>query len=205
MDDGYHAHFRLYLIILTGVICAWLVTFIILPGLQCPGHFDALWSANATDKRKYCTVSDNYLLAQAITDLILEVIVLFSPMQQIYTLKTTAVRRLGIALVFLVGLVSLAACIARLVFYAQLSAASKQNRIVDHNLAYTTLIWFSVLEAGIALVAVNLPSLYFVLQRGSPEKALASARSAISLQSVRPRSLDEAGGSASATDNNNQV
>ena len=49
----------------------------------------------------------------------------------------------------------------------------------------TKAIYLSVLETGLSLIAVNLPSLCFVFTRLSPEKVLRSVRSMISLRSDR--------------------
>ena len=47
----------------------------------------------------------------------------------------------------------------------------------------TQAIYLSVLEAGMSLVAVNLPSVWFLFAQITPEKILRSVRSMISLRS----------------------
>ena len=49
----------------------------------------------------------------------------------------------------------------------------------------TAEVFWSILEAGLCLLAVNLPSLWFYRHNLSPESMLASIRSAISLRSLR--------------------
>ena len=49
----------------------------------------------------------------------------------------------------------------------------------------TKAIYLSVLEAGLSLIAVNLPSLWFLLTKVKPESFLRSVRSMISLRSDR--------------------
>lgn len=48
----------------------------------------------------------------------------------------------------------------------------------------TLAVYWSILEAGVCLLAVNLPSLWFYSSKLSPERMLASIRSAISLGSI---------------------
>ena len=49
----------------------------------------------------------------------------------------------------------------------------------------TTQVFWSILEAGLCLLAVNLPSLWAYRRKISPDDLLASIRSAISLRSFR--------------------
>lgn len=56
-----------------------------------------------------------------------------------------------------------------------------------------------ILEAGFALIAVNLPSLWWLRQKIQPEKVLASVRSLISLRSMRSNG-SQAGQTGGASD-----
>ena len=49
----------------------------------------------------------------------------------------------------------------------------------------TKAIYLSVLEAGLSLIAVNLPSLWFLFTNVKPEHVLRSVRSMMSLRSTR--------------------
>lgn len=49
----------------------------------------------------------------------------------------------------------------------------------------TLEVYWSMLEAGVGLMAVNLPSLWAYVNKISPERVLASIRSVISLSSLR--------------------
>lgn len=53
----------------------------------------------------------------------------------------------------------------------------------------TLEIYWSLIEAGLCLLAVNLPSLWFYVGKTSPERMIAGVRSVISLASFQsPRS-----------------
>ena len=49
----------------------------------------------------------------------------------------------------------------------------------------TETIYLAVLECGLSLIAVNFPSLWYLLSHTSPEKMLQSLQSIISLRSER--------------------
>ncbi|KAL9073512.1 MAG: hypothetical protein Q9161_002933 [Pseudevernia consocians] len=55
--------------------------------------------------------------------------------------------------------------------------------ILDPALLNTEPIYFTVLECGLSLVAVNLPSLSYLLSKTTPENILQSVRSIMSLRS----------------------
>ena len=59
----------------------------------------------------------------------------------------------------------------------------------------TKAIYLSVLEAGLSLIAVNLPSLWFLFSKVTPESVLRSVRSMISLGSERSASSVDKKGS----------
>jgi hypothetical protein len=56
----------------------------------------------------------------------------------------------------------------------------------------TETIFWSNLEAGLSLLAVNLPSLWAIINKTSPERILASLRSIISLRSLRSNHVSHA-------------
>ena len=54
-----------------------------------------------------------------------------------------------------------------------------------YSVVNTKAIYLSVLETGLCLIAVNLPSLWFLFSKVKPESVLRSVRSMISLRSNR--------------------
>lgn len=61
----------------------------------------------------------------------------------------------------------------------------------------TKAIYLSVLETGLSLIAVNLPSLWYLLTKVKPESILRSVRSMISLRSQRSATSSNKQGSHS--------
>ena len=173
--------FNIYLLVWVTIVSLWLVTYIVLPPLQCGTHMEALWIES--EYAKYCTHSFPYLLSQAISDFLLEVFILLSPIPSIWSLHASVGRRLAISFVFLAALVGFGACIARLVVYVQLDQAATHGKIVDTQLADTKAAFLSIMEGGLSLIAVNLPTLYFLRKHAHPSKVLQSIRSALSLHS----------------------
>ena len=180
--SGRSGRFHIFLMICVAIVSLWLVAYIILPILQCGTHISALWIES--ERAEYCKYSEKYTLSQAISDFLLEVLVLVTPVPSIWKLHASVARRLAVSFVFLTALVGFGACIARLATYVRLSNEAKEGKVVDYQLADTQGIYLSVLEAGLSIIAVNLPTLFFLRKHANPSKVLQSVRSVMSLRSV---------------------
>lgn len=66
--------------------------------------------------------------------------------------------------------------------------------------AVTSAFFFTMLETGISLVAVNLPSLWLLFTSVTPEKVIRTTRSVLSLESLRIRGSGRSGQSAGRDD-----
>jgi len=183
--SGRRQLFRNIIVCSVVVTALWTIAFVLLTCLQCGTHFSALWAVRAI-KIQYCHISYPYLLSFAISDFILDFWIIVLPLPQIWKIKSTTKRRIGVSAVFLLILVGFAACIARMVVYVQINAAGPKAK-VDSRLVNTKAMYLSILEVGLSCIAVNLPSLWFIASKVTPENVLRSVRSIISLQSIRSR------------------
>lgn len=165
------------------VISLWMAAFIILPPLQC-GPDLSVWSAPTSVRAAHCSMGNKIILGFCISDLLIETAVIVMPIPSILRLQTSLKRRLALLFVFLTAFVSLGAVVARLVITVKLHA----HQIKDLSEANTTETFMWILEAGFALIAVNLPSLWWFRHKIQPEKILVSVRSFISLRSMRSSS-----------------
>lgn len=167
------------------VISLWMTAFIILPPLQCGPNL-SVWSAPAKIRAMRCGMGNKIILGFCISDLLIETTVIIMPIPKILQLRTSLKRRLAVLFVFLTAFVSLGAVISRLVITVQLLG----NLVEDKSEANTTQTFMWILEAGFALIAVNLPSLWWLKHKIQPERVLASVRSALSLRSMRSSNND---------------
>ena len=180
--QGVSKGFRNTLHVTIGIIVCWMIAFIVVPILQC-GPDLSVWAASPSVRATKCTLGAKYGLSVSITDLILEIWAIALPIPKILRLKTSWQRRLAVLFVFLTAFVSLGAVCARLgITYHQLYGGSTDKTQIN-----TTSYFIWTLEAGFAIIAVNLPSLYWIRHKVKPESVLASIRSALSLQSMRSR------------------
>ena len=158
------------------VISLWTAVFIILAPIRC-GPDLRVWSSSQSVLTAHCSMGNKIVLDFCICDLLIEIAVIVMPIPSILRLQTSLKRRLALLFVFLTAFVSLGAVIARLVITVKFHG----RLIKDVSKANTeTFMW--ILEAGFALIAVNLPSLSWLRQEIQPQKIIASARSLISLR-----------------------
>ncbi|MCJ1371184.1 hypothetical protein MMC20_002399 [Loxospora ochrophaea] len=178
------------------IISLWMAAFIILPPLQCGPNL-SVWSASAKVRAAYCGMGNKIILGFCISDFLIETAVILMPIPKILQLKTSLKRRLAVLFVFLTAFVSLGAVVARLVITVKLL----DHQIEDLSKANTTQTFMWILEAGFALITVNLPSLWGLRHKVQPASLLGSLRSAILLRSTR----SDGSGTRSRTFQNDQA
>ncbi|KAF2149148.1 hypothetical protein K461DRAFT_324553 [Myriangium duriaei CBS 260.36] len=172
------------LVIGTIVVCVmWALTYIILPFLQCGTHLNAGWKGGM---EKYCHAQDPYFLSMVTSNLILDVWLVLVPLPNIIRLQVTFAKKASILGVFLLAFVGIAASIARVVIYFEVTNGGA-GYAVTHDLGLTFIqkSYFTMLEAGISLLAVNLPSLWLLMTTTIPQKVVGSLRSVRSRSTMR--------------------
>ncbi|KAI1292914.1 hypothetical protein F5Y03DRAFT_388129 [Xylaria venustula] len=170
------------------VVILWLFVFQFLTGFQCGTHFSALWDGTYVN---YCTLSFPVLYGLVISDFLLDVWILIIPIPAILKLHRTLKRKLSIISVFLLALVGLAASIARMVQYIKIELGGPDYLLnTDHERLVTSSFFFTILESGVALIAVNLPSLRIFATSLATVEILHSMRSFIELTFLRSSSSD---------------
>ncbi|CAG8979098.1 hypothetical protein HYALB_00000229 [Hymenoscyphus albidus] len=168
---------------LIGLCVAWAIAFVSFYAASCGSHPQATWQG-IFPFIQYCLVlSEKFEESFAISDFILDTLVLVVPLPSIWSLKITQGRKIGLTGVFMLALIGYGASTARLVIFVRLANAFRRTAAPDIQLQDSEAVWFSMLETGFALIAVNLPSLWGLISQFSPESIIRSVRSLISLRS----------------------
>lgn len=163
------------------MVFLWLVTFLFLIGFQCGSHFSAMWDGTYL---QYCTMLFPLCYGLVISDLLLDVWILALPVPQILKLHTTRQRKAAITGVFLLAFVGLGASIARDAIYVPFLTAGPETLLkYDEEVTLTKGLYFSMLEGGMSLVAVNLISLSFLMSKKALGISLHSIRSVFAVYS----------------------
>ncbi|KAI0909853.1 hypothetical protein F4823DRAFT_592806 [Ustulina deusta] len=180
---GKQAIFRAATWITVIIVVLWLLVFQFLTGFQCGTHLSALWDGSYAE---YCILSFPFLYGLVISDFILDIWLLVLPIPNISRLNTNLHRKLLIISIFLLTFVGLAASIARIVQYVKIELGGPDFYLYADNQRLTTqAIFYTTLECGIALVAINLPTLRVFSAQQKIGEMMRSMRSLIELPFLR--------------------
>ena len=173
--------FNITTLVMIVIIALWALAFELLAASQCRTHPSALWSGS-TKYFEYCSVALPYLLSFSISDFITDLMIILVPIPSIWLLNMNVKRKIGVTIIFLSASVGLAASLARMVIIIY-TVNHARERTADPRLEDTQVLFWPMLEGGLALIAVNLPSIWGLFTRVSPEAVLRSVRSMVSLGS----------------------
>ncbi|APA08412.1 hypothetical protein sscle_03g031820 [Sclerotinia sclerotiorum 1980 UF-70] len=169
-------------IIVCIVIVAWTISFFFATVFECGRDLGLLWHSLKTFKMD-CGKYKYIQLGHAASDVATDLIVLALPLPVIWNLHMTKERKIGLSLIFLLGLLSTAAGTARLVIVAEdiyeTTTGSRDVRGVETN----AMVW-SYVEVGVGVVAACLPTLRPIFGSRTPESLVNSVRSAVTLNSL---------------------
>ncbi|PSR76353.1 hypothetical protein BD289DRAFT_378721, partial [Coniella lustricola] len=164
------------------IVSIWSVGFFFAYLFRCGMTFWALW-APLEDPIKCCYISTTMFYALGLSDVVTDVLIPSLPFSWIWNLQMTMGRKLVVSGVFLLGAIEIATGIVRNVIYLKQAANPYQN--ADGIGHLTTMMFWSMIEMGIAILAGCLPTICAIISKVSIENMVRSVRSVISLESLR--------------------
>jgi hypothetical protein len=102
-------------------------------------------------------------LALAVSDLILDVIILLIPLPLIWRLHLTPDKKMAITGIFLVGLGTVAASVTRVLMTAKINAEGYGPEI-DAIQLVSSFIYWGMVESGIAILVACLPTFWYYMK-----------------------------------------
>ncbi|KAF2152228.1 hypothetical protein K461DRAFT_321274 [Myriangium duriaei CBS 260.36] len=169
------------------VVLAWVLVFIVLTFLQCGTHLSAYWEGDAAEN-KYCKITEPLYLALPLSNMLLEFWILLLPIPKVMKLRTSLTKRLSVIGVFVLAFAGLGASFARTIISGEmLYGGSRYSINNDRGIASTVYVFLTMLEVGISMVAMNLPTLWYLCTDALPKDLLRSVLSLSSLRSFRDR------------------
>ncbi|CAD6589828.1 MAG: hypothetical protein ASARMPREDX12_004046 [Alectoria sarmentosa] len=166
------------------IVILWTIAFFFAHVFACGVYISNTWGP-LTDL-KHCANGDVIANGLFISDFLSDLLVLVLPMPIIARLHMSTTRKLNVIAVLMLGTMSFCASIVRMVFNFQITAAGLAKKTdVDGSLeVLTTLLYWSMIEAGLSLIASCLPSIHVIFASSSLPSIIARVRSAISLHSI---------------------
>ncbi|KAJ2991335.1 hypothetical protein NUW58_g2548 [Xylaria curta] len=147
----------LFLKALIVLIAIWSVAFFFAALFTCKIDFEAIWGPTI-NLFTICTNSLGKLLALCFTDFFADVVIITFPIPLIWRLNLSRGRKVGVSAIFLLGVVTIAASLARLIIVAQVAFAGFVPT-EDEILLVTLEIYWAMIEVGVGVFVACLPSL----------------------------------------------
>jgi len=147
-----------WITIVAGVIVTiWWLAYTFAIAFDCGTNFSAHWTA-LVNLIEDCSDLQNVVLSLLITDLLTDILVLILPVPIVISLKMSTGRKLATIGVFALGLLATIAAAIRLAIYVNAKNLGIDPRL-DQNLSVSTILYWSMIEAGISIIAISLPAL----------------------------------------------
>ncbi|TGO33320.1 hypothetical protein BHYA_0252g00010 [Botrytis hyacinthi] len=138
-----------------------------------------------------CSAQLPFLEGYAISDFIMDVFIWTLPIPKIWGLHMTVRRKLAVIAVFLVGFLTLAASAARMAIYiVYIVNAFSQS---DGETLVTYLLFWTMIECGLGVIVVCLPTLRSLYGKVSPGSILSGIKSALAMRSLESHAISEPG------------
>ncbi|KAI0465721.1 hypothetical protein F4859DRAFT_507878 [Xylaria cf. heliscus] len=181
--------FSVISLILLGVISAWGIAFFFATLLECIPTSEAWESLYGTPRHDaYCYQYVPMFIATAISNTLVDAAILSVPLPIVWRLKITTRQKIALSAIFLLGAFVIGISIARIYFFYQSSSSYENALDITVNIA-PTLYW-TELEASIAVISACLPTLRPLIAHFSPQTILRDLASKFTLLSGTKRSFD---------------
>ncbi|KAI1089105.1 hypothetical protein F5B19DRAFT_468782 [Rostrohypoxylon terebratum] len=138
------------------IICAWSISFFFATLFQCGTEWTWNWAPIGIFLTQ-CTNTLNMLTVFTATDLLTDFIIMFMPVPLIWKLHMPTRRKIGVTCIFMLGLFTIGAGIARMYIYLVTSYDKEDNP--DFIADFTLFILWSEIEVNVAMVVCCLPTL----------------------------------------------
>ncbi|MCJ1380091.1 hypothetical protein MMC17_003194 [Xylographa soralifera] len=133
------------------------------------------WISSKTEKG-YCVATQELHLSFAISDTILDILIILMAIPMIWNLRMSTSRKFAVTGIFSLGLITVAASVTRMAIFVQ-ATALRYDPYLDFEYLITASMYWSMLEVGLAFIAANLIVVYGLLTRTIFSSALRSLRS----------------------------
>ncbi|MCJ1486508.1 hypothetical protein MMC06_006685 [Schaereria dolodes] len=166
-----------------GLVASWIVAFFFATIFGWTPVQLSLHDPNNPDV--HCIDSISFFYGGAGSDVLIDFIILAMPAPFLWRLHMCTSRKIGVMCMFLLGTLTIAASIARLVAFVQ--AASPENaEDSDYQYFLATLPWTFV-ESVLAIISACLPTLHPLFRDWCYKSMIRSLRSRLSSQSIDSR------------------
>lgn len=146
--------FQLLCWVMIVIVAAWSISFFFATLFQCGTNWDWNWAPIAFFLTQ-CTDTLNMLTVFCGTDVLTDFVIMLMPVPIIWRLKMSVKRKIGVTSVFMVGIFTIGAGIARTYIYLVTSYDKEDNP--DFIADFTLFILWSEIEVNVAMIVCCMP------------------------------------------------
>ncbi|KAH7089927.1 hypothetical protein FB567DRAFT_521873 [Paraphoma chrysanthemicola] len=181
----------LYISMLT-IVGIWAMGFMFSFMFACKGNFVAWWTS-AISLIENCVNTLELFFAFAVSDFIFDCVIIITPIPMIWNLHLPTAKKLGVLLIFLLGILATVASLIRMIWVIWARAVGFDVSL-DQNLLITTSLFWNMLEISISIVASCLPVLRGLVRKQTMDSWVHSIRDMLSLhgEQLSDESVDSA-------------
>ncbi|CAD6582042.1 MAG: hypothetical protein ASARMPRED_000769 [Alectoria sarmentosa] len=151
------------------IIVIWTVTFFFANLLQCyPISENWTGLGGSADT---CIDENMMYLGQAFSDAITDLIILAMPIPCIWALQLPAKQKVGVIGMFLLGILTIAASVTKLVFFYKIAVESNSGD-EDFTYLFTPTLYWPMVESSLGIVGACLPLFRPVISELSPVRSI---------------------------------
>ncbi|MCJ1312724.1 hypothetical protein MMC25_006400 [Agyrium rufum] len=181
---------------LAAFVVAWGLAFFFAFTFNCKARVALQW-ADLLDYDTYC---DNGLLleeAYVISDFVLDVILFIVPFPLMWRLHLNLQRKVAITFIITLGTLAVITSIIRLVIIVSVVTGVELSILTkDGDLLTSQVLWWAMLEGGVAVIIICLPTLQFLLRKSGPYTSLTAFFSLLTLRSTQTGKTTQKDGGA---------
>ncbi|KAJ5173917.1 uncharacterized protein N7500_001848 [Penicillium coprophilum] len=146
--------FQLFCWFMIGIVAAWSISFFFATLFQCGTNWDWNWAPIKFFLTE-CTDTLNMLTVFCGTDLLTDFVIMFMPVPIIWKLQMSIKKKIGVTSVFMVGIFTIGAGVARTYIYLVTSYDKEDNP--DFIADFTLFILWSEIEVNVAMIVCCMP------------------------------------------------
>ncbi|KAJ5205566.1 hypothetical protein N7472_002014 [Penicillium cf. griseofulvum] len=146
--------FQLFCWVMIVIVAAWSISFFFATLFQCGTHWDWNWAPIGFFLTE-CTDTLNMLTVFCGTDLLTDFVIMFMPVPIIWKLQMSVKKKVGVTSVFMVGIFTIGAGVARTYIYLVTSYDKEDNP--DFIADFTLFILWSEIEVNVAMIVCCMP------------------------------------------------
>lgn len=167
--DVFKNKFDIITKVLITLVVVWSVGFTFAMIFECGFNFGALFST-AENLVKHCVKTLKLAEAFVISDATTDLMILCLPLPMIWTLQMSTRRKITATSIFLLGSLATVASIVRMIVYLKYVYAAYPPP--DRDLTITKLLFWSLIELGLGVLAACLPTLRLLFTNISSSPSL---------------------------------